>query len=70
MPSFIIILFPYFFLLGVSPEFLNLFEVMASVDPMKLSPLPRGQGSEDGMIEQSRALTKAGFTLRDHFVHG
>jgi hypothetical protein len=54
----------------LSAQLLDLFEVMAAVDPMKLSPLSRSQGSEHGMIEHACALAKASFTSRDYFVHG
>ena len=52
------------------PELLNLFEVMAPMDPMEYSPLARGQGSEGGMIEHSRSFSEAVFALRNHLVHG
>ena len=56
--------------LALSAEALNLFEVVAAVNPMKFSPLVSGQGSENGMIEQSVLLAKAGFALPNRFVHG
>jgi len=56
--------------LALLPEVLNLFEVVAAVHPMEFSPLASGQGSENRMIEQPVLLAKAGFTLRNRFVHG
>ena len=51
-------------------ELVNLFEVVAAVNPMKFSPLTPGQGSEDGMVQHSRAFAIAGFALSDLVVHG
>src|SRR5580692_7776273 len=59
-----------FVLMALLAELVNLFEVVLAVNPVKFSPLPPGQGSEDGMVEHSGALAKASFAFRNLVVHG
>jgi hypothetical protein len=66
-PSSIYLLFV---LLALLAELVNLFDMVAAVDPVKFSPLTPGQGSEDGMVEHSGSLAKASFALRNLVVHG
>src|ERR1700693_4792699 len=47
----------------------NLFYVMPSVHPVKLSPLPRRERPQYRMVEYSSPRPVAGFALRDQIIH-
>src|SRR5580704_4699768 len=47
----------------------NLFYMMPSVHPVKLSPLPRRERPQHGMVEYSSPRPVASFALRDQVVH-
>jgi len=49
---------------------MNLFQVVASVNQVKLAPLPGSERSEEGMVENFSARSKLPGTRCDRFIHG
>lgn len=60
---------PSRFLMPVA-QFPDLSHVMASVYPMKFSPLAARQGTENWMIENTSSPAEAGLAFRNCVVHG
>lgn len=49
---------------------LDLLEVMPAMQPMKLSPLPHRDRTQNWMVRRARAVPKFGFAFLDHVPHG
>jgi hypothetical protein len=54
---------------GVSAKREKLFVVVPPMHYVKLSPLWRGQRTQNRMIEDADALAEARFTPRDNCIH-
>src|SRR5215472_2367129 len=56
-------------LAAASPQLPDLLHVVPSVHPVKSSPLPSRQRTQNRVIQHFRALPQASFALGDHPVH-